>query len=125
MNSDIITRFDEVRETIKAVFKEGHPSAYTDVVRVLVTALDLDCMDPERITTIDHGKYRGAQLFVIACKGYQPSEYWATGCAYGSCSGCDTLKRIRGYDSEHPSDEQAHDYLTLALHLAQRMRRIL
>jgi hypothetical protein len=130
MNPDIISRFDAKRTELLAQFKAKHPSSYLDIVTTLVTAITDDdeygeCnLDPERITVIDHGDYQGSQLFIIAAKGYQPSTYWATECSYGSCSGCDTLEAII-YDScdsdGAPTDKQANDYLTLALHLAQRM----
>jgi len=40
------------------------------------------------------------------------------------CSGCDTLEGIRGYEDGTPTDEQANEYLTLALHIVQRLKVI-
>jgi hypothetical protein len=130
MDKDIIARFDAKREHLRSVFKAKHPADYTAIVTELVRAITSEdeygeCnLDPERITVIDHGDWQGSLLFIIAAKGYQPSEYWATECCYGSCSGCDTLQSIRDFDDSPPTDEQANDYLTLALHLAQRMERL-
>jgi hypothetical protein len=132
MDKDIIARFDAKREHLRAAFKAKHPDSYLDVVTELVRAIadedEYGCgeynLDPDRITVIDHGDYQGSMLFVIAAKGYQPSDYWATECSYGSCSGCDTLEGIREYSGEAPTDAQANDYLTLALHLAQKMQRL-
>lgn len=130
MISTIIARFDAKRRDLLAQFKAKHPDSYLDIVKSVVAAVTTeddygDCnLDPDRITVIDHGHYQGSQLFIIAAKGCQPSDYWATEQSYGSCSGCDTLQSIAGYSSDPPTDEQAKDYLTLALHLAQRMERL-
>lgn len=126
MDHAIIKRFDEKRTTLKAIFKKKHPESYLEIVKQLVKAVSCDGldMDPDRITVIDHGDYQGSQLFIIAAKGYQPSDYWATECSYGSCTGCDTLQAIRGYGDDAVSAKQADDYVTLALHLAQKMEKL-
>ena len=51
-------------------------------------------------------------------------DYLITHTYYGSCSGCDTLQGINSYSCELPTEEQVKDYMTLALHLVQRMHRI-
>jgi hypothetical protein len=126
----IITRFDAKRQDLLAQFKAKRPDSYLDIVKAVVSAVTSEddygeCnLDPDRITVIDHGDYQGSQLFIIAAKGYQPSDYWATEQSYGSCSGCDTLQAIGGYSCDPVTDDQAKDYWTLALHLAQRMERL-
>lgn len=130
MNKDIIARFDAKRDRLLAIFKAKHPDSYEGILLELVKAITDEAdygnfnLDPNRITKIDHGEYQGSLLFIIASKGYQPSTYWATECAYGSCSGCDTYEAIRDYGDDPPTDEQAKDYLTIALHLAQRMEKL-
>jgi hypothetical protein len=132
MDQEIIKRFDAKRSELLVVFKQKHPDQYLDIVKALITAItchdDNDWRnpfnpDPERITEINHGDYQGSLFYVIAAKGCQPSDYWMTEVRYGSCSGCDSLQSIRddGHDNDTPTDKQANDYLTLALHLAQRM----
>ena len=126
----IISRFDSKRNRLLEIFKSKHPGSYLDIVKAVVSEITTEneygeCnLDPDRITLIDHGSYQGSQLFIIAAKGYQPSDYWATEHSYGSCSGCDTLSSISEYSSDPPTEEQAKDYLTLALHLAQRIERL-
>ena len=126
----IVARFDAKRPDLLALFKAKHPEDYLDIVKTVVSTVTSpdnygECnLDPERITMIDHGEYQGTLVFVIAAKGYQPSVYWATECSYGSCSGCDTLEAIRAYPDGPVSDEQANDYLTLALHLVQKMEQL-
>ena len=78
--------------------------------------------DPERIHRIDDGNYQGTLVYVIGEKGYQPDKYWYVKVDYGSCSGCDTLEGIRDYTDDAPTDEQAKDYMTVALHIVQGMK---
>jgi hypothetical protein len=128
----LIKRFDANRDKIRSVLKTKHHD-YNEIVKVLVQHITVEdgygecSLDPERITKIDHGDYQGTLIFVIASKGYQPADYWATEVAYGSCSGCDTLEAIRSdYEGEGDtvSDKQADDYLTLALHFVQKMEKL-
>lgn len=81
----------------------------------------------EAIHVIDDGDYQGSQLFIIPSNDYQPSPYkyvW-TYCSYGSCSGCDTLLAISGYDNGLPSEEQINGYMILLLHLLQRCKYLI
>jgi hypothetical protein len=132
MSPTLIARFDAKRQDLLALFKAKRPNDYLTIVKTLVAAVTSpddygECnLDPERITMIDYGHYQGTLVFVIAAKGYQPSAYWATECGYGSCSGCDTLQAIerQGDSTSAVTDEQAKDYLTLALHLVQKMEQL-
>jgi hypothetical protein len=125
MIEELIKRFDANRDAIKNEFLAEHPSSYDDIVRTVVSHITSEdeygelSLDPERIHCIDDGDYQGTLLFVIGAKGYQPYEYWYVKVSYGSCSGCDTLESIRGYDDESVTEQQANDYFTLALHIAQ------
>lgn len=78
------------------------------------------------MTVIDNGEYQGTQIFLIPEETYQPSvdNYLVTHTYYGSCSGCDTLEGIRSYDKEKPTETQVKDYMTLALHLVQRLKKL-
>ena len=80
----------------------------------------------EKITVIDNGDYQGTQIFLIPEAVYQPSisEYIITHTYYGSCSGCDTLQGIYNYEDGLPTDKQTRDYMMLALHLVQRMKKL-
>lgn len=112
---------------LEAKFRESHPSDYVDIVKAVVEAVTTDeynDIDPERIHTIDDGDYQGTLLFVIAAKGYQPSDYWAVFVSYGSCSGCDTLQAIRDYENDTPTEDQVSQYMTLALHIVQGLKKI-
>lgn len=82
--------------------------------------------DINRLHVIDDGDYQGTQLFIIPKDTYQPcpDDYIITTVSYGSCSGCDTLLSISLYEEGIPSEQQVKDYMTLCLHLLQRMKTI-
>lgn len=128
MIQKFIERFDAARETLRAGFAEAHPDNYADIVKRVIAVLadddDYYAPDPERVHQIDDGDYQGTLVFVIGCKGYQPSTYWGVLVSYGSCSGCDTLEATRGYSDEKPTAEQVSDYMTMALHVVQGLREI-
>ena len=112
-------------------FTAKHPKDYKEIVCSVVEMLSLsdggyswEKPDPERIHEIDDGDYQGTLVYVIAAQGYQPSQYWYLKIAYGTCSVCDTLKRINDFDSDSPNDDQVSQYMTLALHIIQGLREI-
>jgi hypothetical protein len=126
MIKEFVERFDKARPQLLARFKAAHPATYGEIVKAVVEVV----RDPdgyaqpnhEKIHEIDDGHYQGTLLFVIPADEYQPSTYWYVMVGYGSCSGCDTLQAISGYSDEPPTDEQAKDYMTLALHVVQKLR---
>lgn len=71
---------------------------------------------------IDDGNYQGTLVFILHRDTYQPcaSDYVYTNVYYGSCSYCDTLQSIRGWEDGLPNEQQVKDYMTLCLHLLQR-----
>ena len=130
MIQKFVERFMESKPEIEKQFTEKHPENYEDIVRIVVEALyDQDdeynkTPDPKRIHRIDDGDYQGTLIFIIGANGYQPDIYWSVKVNYGSCSGCDTLEGIRGYDTSAPSQKQVKDYMTLALHIVQGLTEI-
>lgn len=79
--------------------------------------------DAENITEVDNGAYQGTLLFLIPRDTYQPSEYQylMTYVGYGSCSSCDTLQGIQGYDTESATPEQLNEYMALCKDLITNM----
>ena len=130
MIKEFIDRFMAFKSELEAKYKKNHPNSYSsiveDVVRLLNDDDEYSSPDPERITCIDHGDYQGTLLYIIGASGYQPSTYWAIYVSYGSCSACDTFQAIRysDYTSDEPTDQQVSDYMTMALHMVQRMKEI-
>lgn len=123
-----VNRFMANREGLRATFAAAHPENYAAIVRAVVGVIgdpiDYYRPDPDRIVEIDHGEYQGTLVFVVGGSGYQPSDYWYVKVGYGSCSGCDTLESIRGYSDDPPTESQVADYLTLALHVVQGLKKM-
>lgn len=129
MINEFVERFMKNKGAVRAIFEAQHPSDYSAIVAAVVNAVtdsdaDGNAPDSGRIHCIDDGDYQGTLVFVIAAKGYQPSAYWYVMVDYGSCSGCDTLEAIRGYTEEPPTESQVDQYMTLALHIVQKLRKM-
>jgi len=132
MISEFVKAWDERKGEIEAKFSAKAPDRYEDIVRAVVEILraeyggcEGDSPDPERIITIDHGDHSGTLLFVIGADGYQPCDYWYVFVSYGSCCVCDTLESIQNAsDGPTPTVEQVRDYMTLALHILQGIKRL-
>jgi hypothetical protein len=112
-------------------FSANHPDGYEQVVSAVVqmlhdSAADTwdEVPDPSRIHAIDDGDYQGVLVYVIAETGYQPRVYWYVKIDYGSCSGCDTLQSITQYSGDPPNDAQVSEYMQLALHVVQGIKRM-
>lgn len=125
---EFVDRFMAKKPELEAKFREAHPSGYIDIVRAVVEVVTTDAyddIDPSRIHEIDDGDCEGTLLFAIAAKGYHPSDYWSVFVSYGSCSGCDTLQAIWSDASDdEPTDDQVSQYMTLALHIVQGLKKI-
>lgn len=128
MIKEFVERFMGAKPRLERIFATAHPEDYMAVVRAVISVLrsdaDLRTPDVERIHEIDDGDWQGTLVYVIAAEGYQPSTYWYVKVSYGSCSGCDTLEGIRGYSGDAPTDEQVSQYMTLALHIVQGLKRM-
>ena len=131
----MIKRFVEIwnkhKEELEEIYKKEHPEEYKDIVRNVVKLLndnmddEYPCIDPDRIHKIDDGDYQGTLLFIIGATGYQPSDYWSVFVDYGSCSGCDQLEGIRGYnEADLPTEQETKDYMSLSLHILQGLKKI-
>ena len=125
MIQEFVDRFMANKPAIQAVFQQAHPENYLAVVTTVIqhiTENDWEGPDATRIHQIDDGDCQGTLVFVIPEKRYQPSVYYYVKVDYGSCSGCDTLERIRNYNDELPTEQQVADYMTLALHVIQKLK---
>jgi hypothetical protein len=126
MIQPLVDRFMANKLTIESTFRAKHPENYAEIVKTVVSAVTDDDseLDPDRIHELNDGDYQGTLVYVIGAKGYHPYDYWYVKVIYGSCSVCDTLESIRSYSYELPSDEQVADYMTLALHIVQSIRKM-
>jgi hypothetical protein len=130
MIKEFVDRFMENKDALRAKFEANFPGTYMDIVTAVAETITSDeytthDIDPERIHEIDDGDYQGTLVYVIAEKGYQPSEYYYVKVSYGSCSGCDTLQHI---ESQHyfadDKKESIDDLMTLALHIVQGLKML-
>ena len=128
MIQEFVDHWMEHRGKVEELLRTEHPGNYKSLVKTVVKVLSeantYTRPDPERIEEIDHGSYQGTLVYVIGEEGYSPSAYWYVQVAYGSCSGCDTLEGIQGYDGGLPNPEQVADYMTLALHVVQNLKHM-
>ena len=130
MIKEAVDRWFNGQQAVRDAYSKQLPKKYEQIVKDVIKAInptnDYDLPDPNRITVIDHGQYQGTQLFVIAETGYEPSNYFSVYVDYGSCSGCDTLERIRYLErsDESPTNEQVDMMMTLALHIVQGLKKL-
>lgn len=128
MIQEFVDRFNENRNMLKANFKKKHPEDYKEIVKSAIQLLKSDdgysFPDPDIIHEIDDGNCQGTLLYIIPEHAYNPSEYWYVKISYGSCSSCDTLESIKKYSDHPPTDEQVKDYIMLALHIVQGLKKM-
>jgi hypothetical protein len=132
MIQELVKQWEENKHKLEEYFKTTKQEQYLDYKTIVLKLFEL-CLpkaddysgfDLSKITVIDDGDYQGTQIFIIPKDTYQPcvDEYVVTDTYYGSCSGCDTLMGISSYEYDLPNDEQVKEYMTLALHLVQKMK---
>jgi hypothetical protein len=134
MIQEVIKQWDENKHKLEEYFQTTKQEEYSTYESILKKIIELVVIkkgnhqqyDSSKITVVDDGDYQGTQIFLIPTDDYQPSieDYLITHTYYGSCSGCDTLKDISVYDIDLPNENQVKQYMTLALHLVQRMKFI-
>ena len=95
---------------------------YLDLVKLVVRFIlnggetdEYQEWDESEITVINDSDYQGTLLFIFHKSTYQPSEYdyLMTYVDYGSCSGCDTLLSIQGFDNDLLTKLQVADFMKL------------
>lgn len=133
MIQEIVKQWEENKYKLEEYFtttaQEKYSGSYKKILEKVIELVitkkdDYNNYDYEKISVIDDGDYQGTQLFLIPSTTYQPSvsDYLITNTYYGSCSGCDTLQSISNYDDGLPTEEQVKEYMTLSLHLVQKMK---
>lgn len=133
---EIIEKWEENKLKLEEYFKNTKQEEYSDYKKIVSKLFEIVLVevkdkwngttnfDVSKMTIIDDGDYQGTLIFLIPKDTYQPSaeDYIVTNTYYGSCSGCDTLQSISSYDDDLPTEEQVSEYMTLALHLVQKMK---
>ena len=134
MITELVKQWEENKHKLEDYFKTTKQDEYDSYETIVKKIFEL-CIpeattyrgwDLDKITVIDNGDYQGTQIFIIPTDTYQPSvkDYVMTDTYYGSCSGCDTLQAISSYYYGLPTEEQVKEYMTLALHLVQKLKRL-
>ena len=82
--------------------------------------------DLEEIIELVLGDYQGTLVFLIPTQGDDNKNYVITSVSYGSCNVCDTLQSIEELDggNDIPSLRQVKGYMTLSLHIFQKIKWI-
>lgn len=127
MIQEFVSRFEANKTQLEAMLAEKHPDSYKELVSSVMKVIstgDYGNPDPDIIHEINDGAYQGTLLYLIPEKTYQPSDYWFVKVSYGSCSGCDTLQAICEYSIEKPTKNQIEQYMTLALHIVQGLKKL-
>ena len=133
---ELVNQWEENKHKLKEYFRTTNQNEYSSYKSILKKVFEL-CIpqsndysewDLDKMTVIDDGDYQGTLIFIVPTDCYQPSlgDYVVTNTYYGSCSGCDTLEGIRystdDYGNGFPNEEQVKEYMTLALHLVQKLK---
>ena len=126
MITQAVEQFNMRKTNLREALSGKHVTDYEELVKMVVAHLSCAALplDPTRVHEINDGEYQGILLFVIGATGRQPSDYWYVKVSYGSCSGCDTLRSISGYSGAPPTKQQLDDYMTLALHIVQGLKKM-
>ena len=131
MIDKFVKAWEKGKSDLRKQYEQEIPAGYHQIVEDVIRLIDKNTdssihPDPERITQIDEGNYKGTKVFVIGETGYQPSQYWYVRTFYGSCSGCDTVMGLRRKNGsgEPPTEEQVEGFMRLALHCVQKLREM-
>ena len=123
------------KDKLKARLANTPQEEYDEYVTLLKIAIEEVLNDEEKkfdtadIETKRFGYYQGDYLFVFHEEDdFYPElwEYYYTTVAYGSCSCCDTLQHITDIDGDYwglPNEKQLNGYMTLCLHMLQRIKK--
>ena len=140
MIREIIEQWEENKHCLQNYFANTPQDQYGSYTSILKKIFELvitkapsyggwnNSWDVTNMTVLDHGDYQGTLIYIIPVDTYQPSvsDYIMTNNYYGSCTGCDSLQMINdgGWDDKLPNKQQIQDYMTLSLHLVQKMKML-
>lgn len=125
---------EELRKYLQTHEQMEYAKDYIDLLKVLIQIVinpdeEERPLKIEQIIEIDKGCYGGEKVWLIP-QEEEPDvrDFIVTYMAYGTCSGCDLLEGIISNSdmvTDFANEKQINDYMLLALHLLQRMRRLL
>lgn len=114
MIDKFVTFFTDNKDLLASRFAKP-PEEYKDVV---IAVFDLLLGEGGyKLTETDTGSgFEGSFLYVIVA----PSETYYVRVGYGSCCVCDTMEYIKRL----PEEDRTRAYITLALHIVQKIRTL-
>lgn len=137
MLTEFVEAWNENKDKLEKYFKNTEQKKYDEYEKILKQLIKIvinpylsnkryKTLDIEKIRVIDDGDYQGTQIYIIPFDLYQPDveDYVYTNNYYGSCSGCDTLLSISNYQEGIPTPKQVEGYMTIALHLLQKFKKL-
>ena len=136
MIKEFIPQWNANKKKLKKYFESTPQSEYDEyekIVKLVCKIIlkdkygfsgDYETVNDTDIWEINNGCHHGSIIFVLTPHQVEPkpTDYIWTYVYYGSCSECDALLRISDYEDGLPNEQQVKDYMTLALHLFQRLQ---
>jgi len=134
MIAALVEQWNARQEVLRAKYSTQHPGSYSAILQDLLTLVltapvdfRYGSLDASKVVRVDHGDYQGTEIYLIPLSTYQPSaeDYVWFSNEYGSCSGCDAFSAVRdnyGRWDDPPNEKQTEGYMSLALHMVQRMK---
>ena len=132
MTKDFLEKWEKYKNDLEKYFSNTPQEEYDSYLKITkaifknVFNREKIDFDLEEIIELVLGDYQGTLVFLIPTKGEDNKNYVITSVGYGSCNVCDTLQSIEELDgwNDIPSLRQVKGYMTLSLHIFQKIKWI-
>ena len=97
--------------------------SYRELVKLI--AIHIIGIDEEDLVLVeaDTDDYQGCNCYLFCEKHCTCYDFYTALAYYGSCSGCDTILGITGYEAGMPDSGQVKDFMDLCLDLVQSIKQ--
>lgn len=120
MNKEILNEFEEHKEELKLYFENNKQSKYYEWNDFIKTVIKITLPTFELVKYEEHGTYQGEIQYSV----YKDHKLYEGETYYGSCSYCDSLIAIGGYENIKPDEKQVSEYMLLALQLIEQLKEV-
>lgn len=132
MTKDFLEKWEKYKNDLEKYFLNTPQEEYDSYLKITkaifknVFNREKIDFDLEEIIELVLGDYQGTLVFLIPTQGDDNKNYVITSVGYGSCNVCDTLQSIEELDggNDIPSLRQVKGYMTLSLHIFQKIKWI-
>lgn len=132
MTKDFLEKWETYKNDLEKYFSNTPQEEYDSYLKITkaifknVFNREKIDFDLEEIIELVLGDYQGTLVFLIPTNGDDNKNYVITSVGYGSCNVCDTLQSIEELDggNDIPSLRQVKCYMTLSLHIFQKIKWI-